>query len=211
MDSDNVRMNSENARMKPHNARMKPHNARMKPHNARMKPHNARMNSGNVPMKPGKRRTSPDNDPMKADNARRALGMPQPGRESAGSTWDISRRGEEHRRSPGGFGGRAASLAGSSGTSIAHSLPSQGRWILVDFLDGLLRRVGFRSDTGVTETGNPFFDHPILNSPYQNPKRHWQLDKEGQSTQRIVDERRKAEFISPKPVGALPRSSSTTL
>ena len=26
---------------------------------------------------------------------------------------------------------------------------------------------------------NPFFDHPILNSPYNCPQRHWQLDVDG--------------------------------
>jgi len=46
---------------------------------------------------------------------------------------------------------------------------------------------------------NPFFDHPILNSPYDCPSRHWELDKEGQPTQRIVSERRRAEFIAPVP------------
>jgi hypothetical protein len=29
----------------------------------------------------------------------------------------------------------------------------------------------------------PFFDHPILNSPYEYPRRHWELDETGQSTQ----------------------------
>lgn len=51
----------------------------------------------------------------------------------------------------------------------------------------------------MTSTDNPFFDHPILNSPYEYPKRHWELDKDGQPTQKIVEERRKAEFISPIP------------
>ncbi|MFN0071916.1 MAG: hypothetical protein ACKVVP_10570 [Chloroflexota bacterium] len=32
---------------------------------------------------------------------------------------------------------------------------------------------------------NPFFDHPILNSPYDYPNRHWELDETGQSTYRI--------------------------
>ena len=45
---------------------------------------------------------------------------------------------------------------------------------------------------------NPFFDHPILNSPYECPRRHWELD-EGQPTQRILETRRRAEFISPIP------------
>jgi len=32
---------------------------------------------------------------------------------------------------------------------------------------------------------NPFFDHPILNSPYVCPQHHWELDEAGQPTQRI--------------------------
>ena len=46
---------------------------------------------------------------------------------------------------------------------------------------------------------NPFFEHPILNSPYEFPRRHWELDAEGQPTQRILDSRRQASFISPIP------------
>lgn len=46
---------------------------------------------------------------------------------------------------------------------------------------------------------NPFFDHPILNSPYEIPRRHWELDEHGQPTQKIIDNRRKAEFITPIP------------
>jgi len=46
---------------------------------------------------------------------------------------------------------------------------------------------------------NPFFEKPILNSPYAYPQRHWELDEQGQPTQRIIDNRRKAEFISPIP------------
>lgn len=46
---------------------------------------------------------------------------------------------------------------------------------------------------------NPFFEHPILNSPYECPTRHWELDKQGQPTQQIVDARRRAEFITPIP------------
>ena len=46
---------------------------------------------------------------------------------------------------------------------------------------------------------NPFFDHPILNSPYEYPSRHWELDTEGQPTQQIIETRRKAEFITPIP------------
>ena len=47
--------------------------------------------------------------------------------------------------------------------------------------------------------GNPFFDHPILNSPYGYPARHWELDSLGQPTQNIIGHRRVAEFITPIP------------
>ncbi|CAN5807662.1 hypothetical protein BH11VER1_BH11VER1_03430 [soil metagenome] len=46
---------------------------------------------------------------------------------------------------------------------------------------------------------NPFFDHPILNSPYARPQRHWELDTTGQPTQQIIESRRRAEFITPIP------------
>lgn len=46
---------------------------------------------------------------------------------------------------------------------------------------------------------NPFFDHPILNSPYEYPRRHWELDGSGQPTQQILETRRRAEFITPIP------------
>ncbi|HTB11083.1 MAG TPA: DEAD/DEAH box helicase family protein [Bryobacteraceae bacterium] len=47
--------------------------------------------------------------------------------------------------------------------------------------------------------GNPFFDHPILNSPYACPERHWELDDQGQPTQNVIGHRRAAEFITPIP------------
>jgi type III restriction enzyme len=46
---------------------------------------------------------------------------------------------------------------------------------------------------------NPFFDHPILNSPYAYPVRHWELDETGQPTQKIIESRRGAKFITPIP------------
>ena len=46
---------------------------------------------------------------------------------------------------------------------------------------------------------NQFFEKPILNSPYAQPQRHWELDDEGQPTQQIVESRRRAEFITPIP------------
>ena len=46
---------------------------------------------------------------------------------------------------------------------------------------------------------NPFFDQPILNSPYAYPARHWELDDQGQPTQRMIESRRRAEFLTPIP------------
>ena len=44
-----------------------------------------------------------------------------------------------------------------------------------------------------------FFDGPILNPPYERPARHWELDKDGRPTDRIVERRREVSFISPIP------------
>ena len=46
---------------------------------------------------------------------------------------------------------------------------------------------------------NPFFDRPIINSPYEYPSQHWELDEEGQPTQQIIESRRGAEFVTPIP------------
>jgi type III restriction enzyme len=46
---------------------------------------------------------------------------------------------------------------------------------------------------------NPFFEKPILNSPYHYPARHWELDASGQPTQQIISSRRQAEFVTPIP------------
>lgn len=48
-------------------------------------------------------------------------------------------------------------------------------------------------------TSNPFFDRPILNSPYKRPERHWELDASGQPTQKIIEARRTADFVTPIP------------
>ena len=44
-----------------------------------------------------------------------------------------------------------------------------------------------------------FFAQPVLNSPYERPRRHWELDATGQPTQQTVEQRRPAEFITPIP------------
>ena len=46
---------------------------------------------------------------------------------------------------------------------------------------------------------NQFFERPILNSPYDFPGRHWELDETGQPTQKIIEARRRADFITPIP------------
>jgi len=49
------------------------------------------------------------------------------------------------------------------------------------------------------EAPNHFFEKPVLNGPYDQPARHWELDPSGQPTQRILPARRRAEFITPIP------------
>jgi type III restriction enzyme len=44
-----------------------------------------------------------------------------------------------------------------------------------------------------------FFEQPILNSPYEYPAQHWELDQDGQPTNQIVPRRRRAEFLTPIP------------
>ena len=46
---------------------------------------------------------------------------------------------------------------------------------------------------------NGFFEHPILNSPYDYPARHWEMDEHGQPTQRTIEARRTAQFVTPIP------------
>lgn len=46
---------------------------------------------------------------------------------------------------------------------------------------------------------NQFFERPILNSPYEYPRQHWELDDQGQPTQRILQTRRPVSFITPIP------------
>ncbi|WP_156146877.1 hypothetical protein, partial [Brevundimonas sp. KM4] len=44
-----------------------------------------------------------------------------------------------------------------------------------------------------------FFQRPILNSPYERPTLHWELDAEGQPTGNLVEARRHSDLITPVP------------
>ncbi len=60
---------------------------------------------------------------------------------------------------------------------------------------------------GITLT-NLFFEQPVLNSPYECPSRYWELDEMGQPTQKIIESRRQAEFITPIPKPKKQKGSS---
>lgn len=49
-----------------------------------------------------------------------------------------------------------------------------------------------------------FFERPILNSPYVEPSRHWELDADDRPTHRIRSERRASRLAT-----ALPGASAT--
>jgi len=53
-----------------------------------------------------------------------------------------------------------------------------------------------------------FFERPILNSPYDPPVRHWQLDESGQPTNRVLERRRRSDLTTPVPKSKKQRRSS---
>ncbi len=56
-----------------------------------------------------------------------------------------------------------------------------------------------------------FFERPILNSPYRYPGRHWELDADGQPTNRIIESRRRSELITPVPKPKKRKKSSNQM
>ena len=56
-----------------------------------------------------------------------------------------------------------------------------------------------------------FFEQPILNSPYEYPARHWELDENRQPTNRIVERRRSVSFITPIPAARKQRARQGAL
>ena len=63
-------------------------------------------------------------------------------------------------------------------------------------------------DDGVAQR---FFEQPILNSPYEYPARHWELDENRQPTEQIVDRRRTVSFITPVPAARKRRTPQPEL
>ena len=53
-----------------------------------------------------------------------------------------------------------------------------------------------------------FFRNPILNSPYERPGRHWELDEDRRPTGVIVEDRRQSKHITavPKHLGDDPQA-----
>jgi type III restriction enzyme len=63
-----------------------------------------------------------------------------------------------------------------------------------------------RDDRGLVMTAtqaptgtDAFFERPILNSPYERPAEHWELDEAGQPTHNVLPTRRPADFVTPIP------------
>lgn len=57
-----------------------------------------------------------------------------------------------------------------------------------------------------------FLEHPILNSPYGYPDRHWELDADGQPTNVLIASRRRSDLVTPVPKAKkrkAPRGSTT--
>ncbi|MGE3959252.1 MAG: BPTD_3080 family restriction endonuclease [Vicinamibacterales bacterium] len=54
---------------------------------------------------------------------------------------------------------------------------------------------------------NQFFERPIVNSPYEYPRQHWELDETGQPTGLLLDRRRRADFVTPIPKAKKRRGS----
>ena len=56
-----------------------------------------------------------------------------------------------------------------------------------------------------------FYARPILNSPYEYPGRHWELDESNRPTNRIVDTRRRSAYVSPIPKPRKQQAQQLTL
>lgn len=50
-----------------------------------------------------------------------------------------------------------------------------------------------------SSTSSGFFSQPVLNNPYREPSKYWELDADNQPTHRVISGRRPAQFITPIP------------
>ena len=69
-------------------------------------------------------------------------------------------------------------------------------------LSRLEAKIGADSSTTPAAKGgmsNPFYERPILNSPYEYPDQHWELDPSGQPTGKLAETRRRVSLITPVP------------
>ena len=53
-----------------------------------------------------------------------------------------------------------------------------------------------------------FFETPVINSPYALPRQHWELDANGLPTNRIIENRRRSDLITPVPKPKKQRQNS---
>ena len=69
--------------------------------------------------------------------------------------------------------------------------------------------------TGTGDTpdiqSDAFYAQPILNSPYEYPGQHWELDESNRPTNRIVDTRRPSAYISAIPKARKQQAQQLTL
>lgn len=63
----------------------------------------------------------------------------------------------------------------------------------------LLRSAMPRRSWHIVDVSHAAIDNPILNSPFAEPSRHWELDENGIPTGTPAQGRRRSEFIAPAP------------
>ena len=108
--------------------------------------------------------------------------------------------------------GQRAAAAGEPGSWLKDREPEKPRSRTATsrgLVDRVFSYMGARNyDDGVAQ---PFFEQPILNSPYEYPARHWELDENRQPTNHIVDRRRTVSFITPIPAARKQRAAQREL
>lgn len=70
---------------------------------------------------------------------------------------------------------------------------------LADLLIWLALQLGIEKHAANPMSIDPFFNEPVINSPYAYPSKHWELDSTGQPTGKSIEGRRAANLVSPIP------------